>query len=344
LSSLLIEDFSSLPISRTFFASLSYTKKLKIVFRGRVPVRPEQVTNFEELAVGLLLMPIIEELFLISLPIISNFPKTLRLLDVTFSNDFRPNADFFNNICRLDALEELRLYDTISIFPRPSNSDELLQITEPQLPNLRIIDVCAYRISGMQEMFCSKILRSCSSLQDVSFSGVDLTNETFLSAASSSLRNLSLEDHRLVSSIEQPDEFEQPEEIQFSTLCTLFKRNPRIPKLQLSFRLGLAPLTYEIIDSISNSCPRLEHVSMPAVLTELEHFYLIKHPDAAYELSSVYSRSSPTNDMVVKGVLLSDGPHYWRRYEHQFILDLTKFRKLRDSDAVERSGIDVPGK
>ena len=67
-----------------------------------------------------------------------------------------------------------------------------------------------------------------------------------------------------------------------------------------------------------------------------------EHADYAYELSSLYSRSSPTNDMVVKGALSYDMNN--RTDDYQFILDLTEFRKLRDSDAVETSEIDVPGK
>ena len=331
LSSLLIEDFLSLPISRTFFASLSCTTKLKIVHHEpRGEIYRGHVTNVEELGVGLLLMPVIEELTLISLPI-SNFPKTLRLLDVLFPEVYSPDADFFINICQLDALEELQLYD-ISTLHIPSNSDSpLLQITEPQLPNLRIFDVFAGRDFRMLQMFCSKVFRSCSSLQDIHFTGVNLTNETILSTATNSLRNLSLERHKV--------DTEQPEDIQFSTLCTLFERNPRISKLHFSFCLGLPPLTYEIIDSISNSCPRLEHVSMHAD----EGFRKIdEHADYAYELSSLYSRSSPTNDMVVKGALSYDMNN--RTDDYQFILDLTEFRKLRDSDAVETSEIDVPGK
>jgi hypothetical protein len=333
LSSLSIGGFC-LPTSRTFFASLSYTKKLKIVEEEHHTwIRPEQVTNVEELAVGLLLMPIIEELSLTFLPI-SNFPKTLRLLDVTFPTEYSPDADFFINICQLDALEELQLYDTIT-HPLPSDSDSsVLQITEPQLPNLRIIVVYAGRGFRMLKIFCSKILRSCSSLQHIDFTRVNLTNETILGAATSSLRNLCLERRRI--------DTEEHEEIRFSTLCTLFERNPRISKLRFSFCLGLPPLTYEIINSISNSCARLEHVSMHADVSDEDLKIIDGHPDAAYGLSFLYSQSSPTNDMVVKGALSYD--MHDRIVDYKFILDLTEFRKLRDSAASETSEIDVPGK
>jgi hypothetical protein len=62
----------------------------------------------------------------------------------------------------------------------------------------------------------------------------------------------------------------------------------------------------------------------------------------AYELSFLYSSSSPTNDMVVNGALFHD--IYDSTDKFRFILDLTEFRKLRDSDAAERSEINVPGK
>ena len=76
-------------------------------------------------------------------------------------------------------------------------------------------------------------------------------------------------------------------------------------------------------------------------VSDVDFKIIDKHPDAAYGLSFLYSRSSPPNDMVVKGALSYD--LYDMTDDLYFILDLTEFRKLRDSDAVERSGIDVPG-
>src|SRR5271154_2132052 len=50
------------------------------------------------------------------------------------------------------------------------------------------------------------------------------------------------------------------ENLQWSSFCALFERNPQISDGRLDLELGLPPLTYENIESISKSCPRLKSI------------------------------------------------------------------------------------
>jgi hypothetical protein len=241
LPSLAITSFPGLPVSRKLFASLHHTKNLKLASFAGLSWEETQLPELD-------LMPTIEELSLEFVPI-SSFPKTLRRLSIRARSDYSPDSDFFVNLCHLVALEDLRL----SMWPvTPDAPQSRLALTNwwqsnpAPLPNLRVLQIRSYKVSEFLEIFCSTILRVCSSLEEIEINGVNIGNETILSSATRSLRRISLNTFPMY--FIDPPEIEtgidqSAAELRWNTLCTLFARNPQISELHLAFNIGLPSRT-----------------------------------------------------------------------------------------------------
>ena len=283
-------------------------------------------------------MPAIEELSLEFVPI-SSFPKTLRRLSLRARSDYSPDSDFFVNLCHLVALEDLRL----SMWPvTPDAPQSRLELTNwwqsnpAPLPNLRIFQIRTYKVSEFLEIFCSTILRVCSSLEEIEINGVNIGNETILSSATRSLRRISL--NTFPMNFIDPSEIEtginQPAaELRWNTLCTLFARNPQISELHLAFNIGLPPLTYEKIDSVSKICPRLEDMDLHVSLTGEDHAAILKDGNAAWKLSWFYSGSTAEYRNAVARVAL-EYVYDSTTSDQRFVVDLRKFRMMNHDDVV----------
>jgi hypothetical protein len=142
---------------------------------------------------------------------------------------------------------------------------QLSEITQAQLANLRVLQICTtQRVSHLLALFSSTLLRVCSSLQELKLYGVGLTDEIILGASSSSLRKLSLySDTMTFTAAEVHAGLAKPTEyIQWSTLCTLFQRNQDLSEMRLDMDLRLPPLTYNDIENLCNSCPRLDDIKL----------------------------------------------------------------------------------
>ena len=336
LSSLAITSFPGLPVSRKLFASLHHTKKLQLASFAELSWKETELPELEIL--GIDLMPTIEELSLEFVPI-SSFPKTLRRLSIRAGSDYFPDSDFFVNLCHLVALEDLRL----SMWPvTPEAPQSRLALTNwrqsnpAPLPNLRILQIRTYKNSEFLEIFCSTILHVCSSLEEIEINGVSIGNETILSSSTRSLRRISLNTFPMY--FIDPPEIEtgidqSAVELRWNTLCTLFARNPQISELHLAFNIGLPPLTYEKIDSISKICPRLEYMDLHVSLTGEDHAAVLKDGNAAWKLNWLYSGSTTEyRNTVVKDALkyVYDG----KTRDQRFVVDLRKFRMMKDDDVM----------
>ena len=285
-----------IPFPECFSRSLLSTKTLHL--RPRL-YRPGTATECEELAVGLTMMPALGELYLLNLPNF-NIPKTLRRFSFTAPRGHLPDAEFLARLYQLDALQDLRLSFTagdtlVDESKIPFSLTNSSKSTGPWLPQLRILQVTISRNSTFLNIFCSQILRACLSLEEVKLFGVGFTNDDILSIATRSLRRISL-----CGSFNIFDE-----KLQWSSFCSLFERTPQISEVNLDFELGLSPLTYENIESISTSCPRLEGIYLETREMSEEDIDVVKNEgSAAYLLDWLYCRSSPANDLIIERLLI----------------------------------------
>jgi hypothetical protein len=189
-----------------------------------------------------------------------------------------------------------------------SNPAYARPITITELLNLRILRIHTYKVSKFLEKLCATILLVCSSLEEIKIEGVSVKNQVILNSATCSLRCILLNTYpvNFVDIHEHETEIDQSAaEIRWSNLCTLFARNPQISKLELAFNIGLPPLTYEKIRSISKICPQLESMYIHASLSGEDHAAVLKDGNAACRLNWLYSSGSTTayRDTVIMEVL-----------------------------------------
>jgi hypothetical protein len=320
------------PVSRTFFASLRCTKKLYLSLNLRKIWTGDLA---DETATGIDMMPALEDLHLDGIPV-SRVPKTLRRVSLNAPEDYFPDPEFFVSLCQINELEDLRLsFETQNVHCIQStfSQTQLAQITQGHLPNLRVLQIyTTLRVSRLLGLFCSQLLRICSSLQELNLYGVSLTNEIILNTATSSLQKISLNGHTMIS-FTAAEIFaglaEPAEQIQWSTLSSLFQRNPNITTLQLAFDLRLPPLTFTDIVKVSKTCPRLTYIWMYATIMDDDEIDMIMEDESSvYKLRWLYSRSTATENKAVKRVLeymCKDS-----RDRDVFILNLQSFRRLKD--------------
>ena len=168
-------------------------------------------------------------------------------------------------LCQINELEDLRLSfepESLHYIQSTFSLTQLAQITQAHLPNLRVLQICTtQRVSQLLTLFCSRLLRICSSLEELKLYGVGLTDEIILDTATRSLQKISLSGHTMIgfSAAEIFAGLAEPaEQIQWSTLSSLFERNPNITTLRLAFDLRLPPLTYNDIERLSKTCLAIE--------------------------------------------------------------------------------------
>ena len=327
------------PISRTFFASLRCTKKLHVSLNlDKRWIRDEA----KEIAAGIDMMPALEDLCLDGIPP-SRVPKTLRRLSLNAPRDYFPDPEFFVTLCQINKLEDLRLFfdpESLHYIQWTFSLTQLAQITQVHLPNLRVLQICTtQRNSQLLTLFCSQVLRVCSSLQELKLHGVGLTNEIIHDTTTRSLRRLSLSGHAMIlySVAEIFAGVAKPvEQIQWNTLSSLFERNPNIARVQLDFDLRLPPLTYNDIEKVSKTCLQLNFIWMYAKIMDEDEGDMLKVNESfAYKLKWLYSRSTAAENRAAKKVLV-----YVRMdmtNHAMFALCLEKFRMLKDGDIAARN-------
>ena len=339
LCSLELRLTEPISFSSTFFASLRCTKKLVLSFKNE----RSRIGNHVKIADDIDLMPSLEDLCVDGIPL-PRVRKDLRRLCIKSPFDHFPEPDFFVSVSKVSALEDLRLsFTPMSLHYNQSTFSvtQLSEITQAQLTNLRVLQICTTQwVSHLLALFCSTLLRVCSSLQELKLYGLGLTDESILGASSSSLRKLSLYGDTMTTFM--PAEVhaglaKPTEQIQWSTLCTLFQRNQDLSEVQLDIDLRLPPLTYNDIENLCNSCPRLDYIELYAkIMDDDVHVMLLRDANFAYKWNTLYSPSSPAENKVVRRVLafvcddMRDG--------EMFTLDLKMFRRLKDGDVEGVSG------
>ena len=339
LCSLELRLTGPISFSSTFFASLRCTKKLVLNFKNE----RSRIGNHVKIAADIDLMPSLEDLCVDGIPL-PRVRKDLRRLCIKFPFDHLPEPDFFVSVSKVNALEDLRLsFTPMSLHYNQSTFSvtQLSEITQAQLANLRVLQICTTRrVSHLLTLFCSTLLRVCSSLQELKLYGLGLTDESILGTSSSSLRKLSLYGDTMTTfmAAEVHAGLAKPtEQIQWSTLCTLFQRNQDLSEVRLDIDLRLPPLTYNDIENLSNSCPRLDYIDVYAkIMDDDMHDMLLRDANFAYKWNTLYSPGSPAENKVVKRVLayVCDGT----RDGEMFTLDLKMFRRLKDGDVKGVSG------
>jgi hypothetical protein len=323
--------------SSTFFASLRCTKKLVLSFEND---RSRIENLYVKIAADIALMPSLEDLCVYG--ILPRVRKDLRRLCIQSPFNYFPEPDFFVCVSKVNALEELRLsFRAMTLHQSTFSVTELSEITQAQLASLRVLQICTTkRASHLLTLFCSTLLRICSSLQELKLYGLGLTDEIILGASSSSLRKVSL--YSDTATIFTADEVhaglaKPTEQIQWSTLCTLFQRNQDLSEVRLDIDLRLPPLTYNDIENLSNSCPRLDYIELYTnIMNDDVHYMLLRDANFAYKWDTLCSPGSPAENKVVKRALAyvcddtSD--------DEKFTLDLKMFRRLKDGDVKGVSG------
>jgi hypothetical protein len=338
-----LEITSPRPVSPMFLASLRRTKSLHLAPNI---YRPHTGNEYEELAAGLNMMPALEELCLVNLPTFS-IPKTLRRFSFTAPRRHVPNAEFLARLYQLDGLQDLRLSFDASSYAQVDELKIPLSLTNwpnsagPRLPQLRILQVTSSHGSTLLNIFCSQILPECHSLEEVKLFGVGFRNEDILGVATRPLRKISLcGSFDIFGGVPN-----RVEDLQWSSLCTLFERNPQTSHVRLGFELGLHPLTYENIESISKSCPRLECIFLEiSDMSDHDHATVEYNGSASYRLDWLYCGSLPANDVIMEKVIWGDcsssrsGDSYddgQTELSADFFVDLSEFRILKDREVAE---------
>lgn len=185
------------------------------------------------------------------------------------------------------------------------------------------------------------LLRTCTSLKELKLCGVGLTNEMILGTTTTSLRKVALSGYRKMPARFTPAEAgarlaETDEGINWSAIDTLLKRNPNVSKLELSFTLGLPPLTYHDIESFTSNCPRLNYVELHSIMTDTETVdrQLRRKEIAPYTLEWLYTRGSAKEDTFIQEML---SYAYGRTEDDEinFWVELFKFRKQIKDAAVD---------
>ena len=327
-----LEITISQPIFRTFFDSLPCTRKLHLAVHLAGHLYDSD--SLCELDIGINTMPALQDFYLEGAPLLS-VPNTLHRFSYVPPCGKDHGPDFLVQLCRVHGLQDLRL--SLPVVDSHSESEPYLSLTdwssiiEVHLQHLRILHLFPNTVSKFLTTVCSTILHVCCSLEEIKLFGVGLTNETILSTATRSLRKISLGNRGIFVHGSQPPAGMEPEEIQWSNLCTLFERNPRLSKLDLSFDLTLPPLTYEDIESISKSCPRLEIMELYVMeMNDDDADMIFEDERSAYRLKWLYSGSSATNDKVVRRVI--ESLYIDCSDDHAFNVDLKKFRRLTGRD------------
>jgi hypothetical protein len=294
----------------------------------------------ENITIAVSMMPALTDLCVDGLPTFT-VPKTVRRFTFVVVENHLPGSDFYTNLSRVDELQELRLSlsftdDRLALAAQKSRSvNNSMEVTEGQLPNLRILDVHTNTTSDLVNTFCSQVLRVCPSLEEVKLHGVAIMSKSTVGTATRSLRKLSIQNRFLLfedKKIENP-----PEADQWGFLCSLSQ--PQLSELRLDFDPTFSPTPGDI-EIISQSSPQLRNIKLR--MNNRRGFNIAppsKEKNVSYDLEWLYMKSSEAKHKVerdIDTIMCFDCNR--ATYTHFFDVDLRVFGERQACERTEADG------
>ena len=234
------------------------------------PLIPEEFKPIEQ---GLALMPCLENLHIIGMPICS-FPTRLRTLK--YSRQLPLPLRFWTNLCRLDKLEELDLS-----FPGSPSHDcaiDFSLVGNVLFPELRTFKVASDRLSHNVAVFSDCVLENCPSIENLGLSGRVISPGIIRYMPLRMLRSLNLK-YRYQQSVQvtwrpnQANEITQFERgsVSWSSIRWLLEENPNMKRLDLSVGSSVAPPTSNELKEIGISNRELNHIRIEYEGTDVSY-------------------------------------------------------------------------